>query len=183
MDWDGVLNEIGDLSPIVGTALGGPVGAAVGAGLKGVVSLITGKDDPQQALDVLKADPQKILELEEHTRTLATDLAKARLQDLADARKSMVGLAQSGTTEAWSPAIVSAIIMLGFFSCLIFLFSDHAPISPDKEDLLKTLFGALIPMASGVVNFWLGSSNGAQRKDQYLANSVPAHLVKNNNSL
>src|SRR6185437_754898 len=178
MDWDKVLSTLGSLSPVVGTAIGGPAGAAIGLGVKGLISLITGSNDQQTALQILQADPNKLLELEEKTKELQLQTYQATLADRQDARKTMVSLTQANSAIAWGPVIVSILVLAGFFTCVDLVFLAKSAFTAEQAQLLNQLFGALVVMATGVVQFWIGSTRGSQNKDLTIANSVPADVVK-----
>jgi hypothetical protein len=68
-------------------------------------------------------------------------------------------------TKSFFPATLSVFITIGFFSILLtMLVWKYVPTEP-----LLIMLGALGAAFGAVVNFWLGSSNGSQRKDEALA--------------
>lgn len=67
----------------------------------------------------------------------------------------------------YAPGIVSVLILLGFMG---FSFLAMKPeLAGVKESVVLFLLGAWSTMAAGVVNYWLGSSNSSQRKDETIA--------------
>ena len=67
-------------------------------------------------------------------------------------------------TKSFFPATLSIFITSGFFSILItMLVWEYKPTEP-----LLIMLGALGAAFGAVVNFWLGSSNGSQRKSELL---------------
>lgn len=146
-------------------------------GLKALVQAVTGKSDPAEAAAVLKADPNKLIDLEQRTLELENDAMKAELADRQDARHSMVSLAQANSGTVWGPVIISAIVLVGFFTCLLMLFGKGAAdLSANQSELLHTLFGALVPMAAAVVAFWMGSSHQGTKAQDALA-ALPAQTL------
>ena len=74
--------------------------------------------------------------------------------------------------------VVSVLILLTFGSVLLVVTTQAVP--PANAQIVNVMCGFLGAMASAVVGFWVGSTNGSQRKDQViaeaqvaLANSMP----------
>ena len=63
----------------------------------------------------------------------------------------------------WGAIATSLISMVTFAGCLVAAFFVHDP------GLLNLAVGASIANATTVVNFWLGSSSGSQKKDETIA--------------
>ena len=172
------LESLSKLAPGIGTIIGGPVGALVGGGISLAAKLITGKDQESDVLATLQANPELLAQVVNHAKDLEADVLKARLADVQSARNQTISLAQAGSKIAWGAPIVSCIIMLGFFFCLDLLFFKPVDVEGKTFDLLNQLFGALVVMATAVVQYWVGSTNSNNTQMQWIANSVPAHLLK-----
>jgi hypothetical protein len=69
--------------------------------------------------------------------------------------------------RGWSAIVVSVLSLITFTGALVvgYFFKDPG--------LLNLLIGAAIANATTVVNFWLGSSSGSQKKDDIIAASQP----------
>ena len=154
------------LVPLIGTALGGPLGGAAATfvaeklGLSdnsvAAVSevLQSGKMTPEQisALKLAEIDFQKFLEANK------IELAKLDADNVKDARD------MQKVTRASTPAVLSYGITLGFFGILTsMLVYEYKPTEP-----LLIMLGALGAAFGGVVNFWLGSSHGSKLKTEAL---------------
>lgn len=163
MDW------IKSLAPLLGTALGGPLGGAAAAFLAdklGIESktieavsdvLQSGRMTPEQvsAVKLAEIDFQKFLESNK------IDLAKMHLENTKDARD------MQKQTRSIYPAILSTFVTLGFFGILAsMLIMEYRP-----TDSLLIMLGALGAAFGAVVNFWLGSSSGSAAKTELLAQS------------
>lgn len=116
------------------------------------------------------------MELEAAAQERKDDLAEleTRLGDKQDARSTMVDLQKSGSALAWGPVAVSLVVVLGFFATLLYLIVLLRDPNPDPTDsqvvqIVNIAVGALTAGFATVVSFWLGSSNGSQKKD---ANAV-----------
>ena len=161
------LSWLKTLAPMVGTALGGPLGGAAAAfiadklGLESktieAVSevLNSGKLTPEQisGLKLAEIDFQRFLEQNK------IDLAKLDVDNTKDARD------MQKQTRSNYPAILSTFVTLGFFGILgSMLVMEYSP-----TDSLLIMLGALGAAFGAVVNFWLGSSNGSALKSDLLA--------------
>ena len=78
MDWKALGSKVADFAPLLGGALGGPGGAAVGA----IVSSVFGsKNDPAEIERAISADPEAALKLLEIEKQHAEALAKLTIEN------------------------------------------------------------------------------------------------------
>jgi hypothetical protein len=166
MDW------LKTLVPLLGTALGGPLGGAAASFIAdklGIESstieavtdvLNSGKLSPDQLsnLKLAELDFKKFLEQNK------IDLARMDMENTVSARTMQT------TTHSTTPAVMSYVITAGFFGILAFMMSDAYVAS---EPLLVML-GSLGTAWVAVVNFWFGSSHGSVQKSEMLANQIAA---------
>ena len=167
MDW------LKTLVPMLGTALGGPLGGAAAAfiadklGLESktieAVSevLNSGKLTAEQltGLKLAEIDFQKFLKANE------IDLAKLDVANTQGARDMQIAV------KSWTPDILAVVIVTGFFAILILMMLGVLKVS-DQQALL-ILLGSLSAGFGAVLNFFFGSSRSSQNKDVLLANSWP----------
>ena len=161
------------LVPMLGTALGGPLGGAAAAfiadklGLESktieAVSevLNSGKLTAEQltGLKLAEIDFQKFLKANE------IDLAKLDVANTQGARDMQIAV------KSWTPDILAVVIVTGFFAILILMMLGVLKVS-DQQALL-ILLGSLSAGFGAVLNFFFGSSRSSQNKDVLLANSWP----------
>lgn len=166
------LSWLKTLAPMVGTALGGPLGGAAAAfiadklGLESktieAVSevLNSGKLSPEQisGIKLAEIDFQKFLEQNK------IDLAKLDVANTQGARDMQIAV------RSHTPDILAFIIVTGFFTILILMLLGMLSVS-DQQALL-ILLGSLAAGFGAVLNFFFGSSRGSQAKDAMLANST-----------
>lgn len=81
----------------------------------------------------------------------------------------------TSNSVSWGAPVVSVIVLLTFGAVLALALLHGAP--SGSETILNVLLGTLGTLASGVVNFWVGSSAGSARKTELLADSVPSALL------
>lgn len=167
MDW------LKELVPMIGTALGGPLGGAAASfvasklglesnTIEAVTSVLnSGKLSPEQLsnLKLAELDFQKFLESN-----------KIELERLAvDNTKSAREL--QGLTHSNIPGLLAIVIVSGFFIILISMMLGFLKVN-DQQSLL-ILLGALSAGFGSVLNFYFGSSHGSQNKNVLLATSAP----------
>lgn len=168
MDW------LKTLAPLLGTALGGPLGGAAASfiadklGIQGstieAVSevLNSGKLSPEQITSIKAAeiDFKKFLEQNK------IDLAKLDVANTQGARDMQIA------TKSSAPEILAYITVLGFYAILTLMLLGVLKVA-DQPSLL-ILLGSLAAGFGAVMNFFYGSSRGSQNKDILLANAAPS---------
>ena len=160
------------LAPMLGTALGGPLGGAAAAFIAdrlGVDSktvtavtdvLNSGKMSPEQisALKLAELDFQKFLESN-----------KIKLDEIAAADRNSARTMQA-TTKSVVPAVLTMLITVGFFSVLGWML--YSPAVMNSPPLLIML-GQLGTAWGVACAFWFGTTSGSKDKTAMLANSTP----------
>lgn len=156
MNWSEVGSIVGRAAPMVGTLLGGPAGAAVGAL---VASALGTSNDPDAVTAVLSTNPDAMVRVQE----LQTN-AKVQLQQLAVTaeenrmrseneqyaaeaadRDSARKLAAQQPRDFIRPSI-TLLMILGAFGILVAVFGGFA------DGILKDTTAALT--AGTVIGFW-----------------------------
>jgi hypothetical protein len=140
------------------------------AGMTAAVATLQGKPELAGQLQVqlaqiaatAKADADKAA-----AAALATELA-----DVANARAQTVALATARSPIAWAPVVISAAVLFTFAAVMFLALTRALPAG--SETLLNMLLGSLTAMATGAVNYWLGSSSGSAQKTDLLFKSAPA---------
>lgn len=157
------------IAPLLGSALGGPLGGAAAAFIADKLGLDSKTvKDVSEVLNGSKMDPAQItqiklaeIEFEKFCKTNAIDLKRIDLENTKDARD------MQKQTRSYFPATLSTFVTVGFFGILVtMLVWEYKPTEP-----LLIMLGALGAAFGAVVNFWLGSSAGSQRKDAMIAES------------
>lgn len=156
MNWSDIGTMVGKAAPMVGTLLGGPAGAAVGAL---VASALNVPNDPNAVNAALSTNPDALVKVQElqlnakvQLQQLAVTAEQNRLQaegaqyaaEAAD-RDSARSLAAQQPRDLIRPSI-TILLILGAFAILAAVFGGYA------ESVLKD------PTASGiagiVIGFW-----------------------------
>jgi uncharacterized integral membrane protein len=174
----------------------GPMGEVLKNITSGVAHKVFGTNDPEEIKRLMAEDANKLeafkSELAAQTDQLRivheenVDMRAKQVEDIGGARQQMMELNKAGSAVSWGAPIVSIIIVSMFVIVSIMLFFLKQDLPEKVFQLLQVVFGALIPMCSQVVNFWLGSSFSGQRKDDTIARQAmmsasstpPAALTK-----
>lgn len=163
MDW------IKTLAPLLGTALGGPLGGAAAAfiadklGIEGktieAVSevLNSGKLSPEQITGIKLAE----IEFQRFLEQNKIDLARLDVENTKDARAMQV------VTRSQMPAIISVILTTGFLGLLTGMMAGW--LKAEDNQAMLIMLGALGAGFGAVINYWLGSSSDSGRKTELLA--------------
>jgi gas vesicle protein/uncharacterized membrane protein YeaQ/YmgE (transglycosylase-associated protein family) len=163
MDW------LKTLAPLLGTALGGPIGGAAAAFIADKLGiedktieavsevLNSGKLSPEQitGLKLAEIDFQKFLEQNK------VDLARLSVDNTKDARAMQI------ITRSQMPAIISVILTTGFLGLLTGLMAGW--LKAEDNQAMLIMLGALGAGFGAVINYWLGSSSDSGRKTELLA--------------
>jgi hypothetical protein len=128
-----------------------------------IAKAVTGRPDGDSALAAIQADPNLALQYRLAIMANETEMDRAYLQDVADARKQTISLAEVGSPIAWGAPIVSVLIVSGYFFCIYLLFISKVDLPPNAFQLLNVMFGALSLAFGQVCNYWLGSSAGSKK--------------------
>lgn len=126
LDWKDVAEVVADAAPLVGTALFGPAGGAVGAGLS---ALFGSKPEPAALAEAIKADPDAVMKLKkyelEQQTALQTAVITADTARIVAVNQTMQGEAKAEhwPQYSWRPfwGFVSALAFLAvvIFACMM----------------------------------------------------------------
>lgn len=154
---------VGKFAPLLGAALGGPVGAAAGTLAAAALGV---RDSPVDVAAAVKSDPGaaiKLRELEmkhaESLQAMANKVDIARIDDTKDARKMH--------REHWMPWVMTCILSgMVLLMGVALVFVD---IPAGNADVLYLIAGQVIGAFATAVAYWLGSSRGSAMKESQIA--------------
>ena len=187
MNWSDIGNMVGKAAPIVGTLLGGPAGAAVGAL---VASALNVPNDPNSVNTALAANPEalaRVQELQINARVqleqLAVTAENNRLQaeaaqysaEAAD-RDSARKLASAQPHDIIRPAI-TVILLLGALSILVCIFSGlglDALQNPVAASTISLLIGLWFSELKQTLGFYFGMTKESQKQSAVITDFAVA---------
>jgi len=170
-DWKKLL---GTVAPLVGTALGGPLGGVAASfvadklGLSektvsAVTEAITGGTlDAAQVAQLKQAE----IEFQKFLKTNEIDLEKVHAADRNSARDMLKA------TGSYVPATLTFFVTIGYFVTLFGMLNGWFKASDSQVMLI--MLGQLGTAWGVTIAFWFGTTRNSQEKTTLLANSAPA---------
>jgi len=159
------------VAPWIGTALGGPLGglaveaAAQALGLSDktaeAVKSALGGATPDQLLALKQADQAFALQMQALGFKQVTDLESLAAEDRKDARAMQVA------NKSFMPALLSAIVTLGYFGILVGMMTGTLKVS--ESQALLIMLGSLSTAWGMVMAFWFGTTRQSEDKTRMLA--------------
>ncbi|WP_447650957.1 hypothetical protein [Pseudomonas abietaniphila] len=178
MNWSDIGSMVGRAAPVVGTLLGGPAGAAVGAL---VASALNVPNDPESVNAVLAGNPDALAKIQElqinakvQLQQLAVTAENNRLQaegaqfaaEAAD-RDSARKLAAQQPNDLIRPA-VTIILLLGALSILVCIFTGiglEALQNPVAASTISLLIGLWFSELKQTLGFYFGMTKESQKQN------------------
>jgi lysozyme family protein len=169
----------------------GDKGGTVATQVAQAVTDVTGAKTADEAKQKVAADPKVASDLQVKLAQIALNAQiAASQQDLAEgalaadstqhARTALAALTALDKPLAWTPSIVSYIVIFGFFLAVGLLLSG-LKLQTDNQtiQIINVCIGAITAAFTTVVQFWLGSSLGSKNKDNAIAQSAAASNLSN----
>lgn len=163
MDW------LKTIAPMIGTALGGPLGGAAAAFLADKLGIETktveavsevlnsGRMTPDQisAIKLAEIDFQKFLKENE------IKIEQVHAQDRDSARK------MQSEVHSPVPAVLSIGVTLGYFGILVGMMTNTLKVS--ESPALLIMLGSLGTAWGMVMSFWFGTTRSSSDKNEIIA--------------
>ena len=160
MDWKQVVSSI---APILGTAIGGPVGGIAVKALTEVFGLPSSASDKELDRALNDATPEQLAALKQveadfkvQMKELDVDVTRIHASDRDSARKRQM------TVKDRVPALLAVLTMISFFGYIAGVtFWSHAVMADPA--FLNLAIGWLGGTSSSVIAYYFGSSAGQDR--------------------
>lgn len=147
-------------APILGGALGGPAGAAVGAMIANQFGIDT--PTPDNIMAAIKSDPEAALKLrevelrhQERLTEMEVDRFRIETADVQDARKVH--------QHHWMPSVIT-MLMCAMFGCIVGALFIWA-IPGENKDIVVYMAGQVSGILTSCVTYWVGSTRASANKD------------------
>lgn len=164
MNWKDIGKQAIQMgAPILGGALGGPAGAAVGA----MIANQFGVDDPTPVniMAAIKADPDAAMKLrevelrhQERLIELENDRFRIETADVQDARNAH--------QHHWMPSAITMVMSAMFGAIIGALFIWAIP--GDNKDIVVYMAGQVSGILTSCVTYWVGSTRASANKDSLI---------------
>ena len=168
MSWKDI---VGKVAPMLGAALGGPLGSIAVTGIADALGLSDKTEaaitqalagtTPEQLMALKNADQAFALRMQELGFANARDMEALASGDRDSARKREM-VVQDKTPRNLAYGVTS-----GFFSILIFMMFFEIPSA--SRDILNIMLGTLGASFSGIIGYYFGSTAGSKLKTELLA--------------
>ncbi len=159
MKWSELGEKIAGFAPLLGAAVGGPAGGAIGSL---VASAFGSENEPEAIMAAINANPEaalklKTIELDNKTelQRIALETAKAEIADKQNARKE--------NKHSKMPAILSVSLSLIIVAITHLLFYTEVP--EGSKDVLFMLLGVVVKEWGGAMQYWFGTTRSSANKD------------------
>jgi len=173
MDWKEIASKIATIAPVLGGAIGGPVGSLAGTGislLAKVLGITEQEATPENVEQLLSGPPDewkfKVLAAENEFKLKMRELelmdTKAQLADIQSAREREKAIVAATGKLDLNLYFLAWTLICGFFGLLGVLIFVHVP--QDSSGVIYMLFGALSMGFGSVVQYFFGSSAGSAQK-------------------
>lgn len=189
MDWADAKPWIAKVAPMLGAALGGPLGGTAGALVANALGVKDASPDSIVAAvksGTLSAENIVALKLAEQefqlkAEKMGIDSVQA-LEELAFKDRDSARQREIKTGDSWTPRILAGFVVLSWVAINGFLVS-HSMVKPGQstaldnnmEPMLMRVLGTLDAALSFVLAYYFGSSVGESRKSELLHQSTPTN--------
>lgn len=150
-------------APKIAEQLGGPL---AGAAVSAIARAIFGKEgasEEELADTISTASADQIIALKRADTDFRIALRQAALEEKRiDAGDRASARDRQQKMRDWTPSILGALIVGGFFLTLAVMVARKLP--PGAETEFSIMLGALATMTAAVVNYFFGSSAGSREK-------------------
>jgi len=186
MDWKDIGSKLLAIgAPLLGTALGGPVGGMAATAAVGYIGKALGLPESEVTPEIIEAkfqDPDAVAALRysemNHANTmqrLLNEETQAYLADRQSARSREVEIVKATGSKDINLYILAYSFVGGFFvSIIVMLWLVLANKMPEAMPqyvvfLLGSLFGTLTAGVSAIIQYFFGSSKGSADKTKIMA--------------
>lgn len=151
MKWSDITEVVGKAAPLIGSVIGGPAGAGVGA----LVASALGVENTPEAVQAALGNPDALVKLKEIESTerqhfLGIQLEYARL-DVADRQD-----ARDKHKDSITPTVITAALTV---ICGVLLYSLlFIEIPEANKDILVQSFGTVLGFWGAAIAYWVGAS-------------------------
>ena len=168
------MNWLKELAPLIGTALGGPLGG-IAAGFvadklgikeKTIEAVTDVLNSGKMSADQIAALKLADIEFRKYCMAHEIDIERINAADRDSARQMQIA------TKSWVPSALSMLVTAGYFGILVGMMSGLLEVNDSQAMLI--MLGSLSTAWGMVMAFWFGTTYGSQQTRDLLANSAPA---------
>lgn len=168
---------IAEAAPKIAEQLGGPLAGAAVSALARAIFGKEGASEEDLAEALATASPEQLIALKRADNEFRLAIRQAAVEESRiDAGDRASARERQEKMSDWTPSILGALIIAGFFLTLGFMVARNLPAGAETE--FAIMLGALATMTAAVVNYFFGSSAGSREKTMLLTGVKSAKGVK-----
>lgn len=134
----------------------------------GVAQAVTGTSTPDAALEVIKADPDKVLAFQQAMAQQQADLELAYLTDTQSARNRDVELAKAGMKNYRANALAAGAGLLIIFCLIITVWNSS--LDDNAKAVITLILGRALGWVEQIFSFEYGTTRANKVKDDTIKN-------------
>lgn len=131
----------------------------------GVAKKVTGREDPQEAVDAVMADPALAVQFRMAVMENEAKMDQLYLMDIKDARARDVEYVKAGRTNTRANTML-ALTWLGLLGCMLTMIFQDVDANTAIGGALMLLIGKFAGNWETAFHFEFGSSRGSKDKDE-----------------
>lgn len=161
MKWSDIASAIGKAAPLVGSVIGGPAGAGIGA----LVASALGVENTPEAVHAALGNPDALVKLKQ----LESDERKHLLEMQLSTLQAELGDTQNAR-GVHSDSIMPAVVTMGLTAiCGLLLYSLlYVEIPEQNRDILVQSLGTVFGFWGASIAYWVGTTRSSQLKTEIL---------------
>ena len=173
MDVISLAMALGQFAPsIIKLVTGSDKAADVAGKVVDIAKTVTGKDTGDEALAAITADPNKVIEFRQALLAQQTDLEKAYLADISDARARDIEVRKLSSGTNWRADFAVIAVVIGLIACLYVLMQYKSELPGEVTGILSTIAGIFGACLKDYFAFEFGSSRSSRQKDELLSQAL-----------
>lgn len=164
MHWKNILSQA---APLLGSILGGPLGANAGQLIGKLLLNDDHATDTEIEQALLNLTPTQLIALKQMEADLQTKMSQFALEKakLAEQDRESARMREIQTRDKM-PAFLATLLTFGFFGILTAIM--FWPIEKEAREIINIMLGALGTAWISCITYYFGSSHGSQTKNLLL---------------
>lgn len=162
MKWSDIGEKVADFAPLLGSLLGGPAGASVGAL---IASEYGTKSDPAEIAAKISTDPNAAINLRKIELDNKAELMRIKTESLRIEAQDRQN-ARAEHKDSKMPAVLSIglTLLVAFIVYLLF----YVAVPTGAKEVLFMMLGIVAREWAGSMQYWFGTTRSSADKNKLL---------------
>ena len=161
MDWKNIIKSV---APVIGTALGGPMG---GGAVRFLSKKLLGDENATEeelAQFVQTASPDQLLSIKKMDREYDVQMKKLGVDILRIDAEDSTSARHLASVDMRPHVVLSVVYTLAYAALVFMVVTGHVKAEDSMMALVMAVVGSLTTAQTSILNFWFGSSSGSKEK-------------------